>query len=160
MTTSDKTDIISAGIAGAALLLSVFIFYIGRRDRQLRPRVWISKGTHTVRDKIHATESSMSVLYIESTNRSDRRIVITYADVFIRKRDFALEAPNFKTDEQQSELMSGDNAIFMLPLSSLATSLREQKITGKVKLQARVHDTLHNSYYSSNSIVLIADDLL
>ena len=154
MSTNDLVSLATAIVAIAAFLLSLYNFYVDRRDKTARLVVWLSQGKHTEQGK-----SPASAIFIEAANPSQANIVITDAYGLFGKQGIRISARNIEDGKQGAKLSPGENAMFSLPLTSVVASLREQGVSGRVNVRASVRDALGNLYSSKTTLQMSTTDL-
>ncbi len=143
MNVSDVTAIITAVVAIAGLALSIYNFYISRRDRKPALIAKISNGWLA-----SSSELSEVMLLLEIANSGEKKVNISSVEIaWDKKRAFVFGGMS-GTRNIPFELLPGENANFWTPFHEFALTLRKEGVTGKAKLKACFTDALGSKYYS------------
>ena len=145
MTPGDVANVATAFVAIAAFALSLYNFYVDRRDKRMRLAVALSQGTHEA-----APEPPKGALFVEVINTGEKAVLIT--DVHIRfANEKEIRARVLGDGRVEARLPSGENAIFFVWLESAAASLAKDGITGRIKAMAQARDALGSVHRSKRT---------
>jgi len=143
MPTPSPTDVVTAAVAVAALLLSLYNYFIERREKATRLIVLLSQGANQVDD-----DPPIPCLFVDIANPTLRRIVVTEAEVCFSRTDICLGAKTLAGDHQRAVLLPGDNEIFWLPLARATEALTDRVSGDSTPARARARDALGKYHYS------------
>ena len=147
---SINTELITTIVAVVALLLSIFNFVIDRIDKKARLIVFLSQGKININSP--DGNSSEDAIFVEVVNSSQNRSTVITVNIEAKGKAI-VDLENFLTHEQPSSLEHGENAIYQLPKKEVLQALREENISGKVKIRALASNTLHKTFLS-NAIII------
>jgi len=146
-----------ADMAGvAALILSIYVFVVNRRDHM--PRLSIGIDREELEDSSNDYDSPpLDVIFVNIANPSERRIKVVSIMIewsvrkgMLRTRRQADYYPDFQTKEKVPFLLvPGDNASYAVEADDLMSWLANAKhVTGKVSVRAIVSDATGNLFTS------------
>ncbi|HEX9840227.1 MAG TPA: hypothetical protein VGA72_12815 [Anaerolineales bacterium] len=147
---SINTEIITTIVAIAALLLSIFNFIVDRIDKKPKLIVVLSQGNITTESR--NGNSSEEGIFVEVINSSHYEDTVTNVNIRA-KGTTVMDLTNFITDEQQSTLERGENAIYQTSKRELSQALKNEIVAGKVKIRALARNALGKTSLSNTIII-------
>lgn len=143
MDPKDISDVVTAIVAVAGLILSVYNLYASRRDKSPRLISKMSNGFLT-----SGPEVSSPMLFLEIANAGEKEVKISAVEVAIGKHRVISFGGITGTKNVPFELPPGESVKFWIPLEEFATSLRKQNVYGNIKARACFRDAIGNEYLS------------
>ena len=147
----DLASLITALVAIAGLGLSIYNFFVAKREKSPQLRVKLSNGL-----LVSGPDLSETMLIIEVANPGTKPVIINSVAISFKGQIAIFPGILPGTHRVPFELEPGKNATFWTPLSEFASSLLEEGARGKVKLRARVSSAT-GDYYLSNTFTLDVD---
>lgn len=142
MSVESLTAVVTAIVAVAAFLLSLYNFYVGRKEQRAVLAAKISNGFIP-----RGPELGELMLILEIANPGKRRAVISAAGISLGKKHAFFPLIE-GTRRIPFELPPDESATFWVPVKNFAESLKEEGYRGKVRLKAFFKDALGKAYYS------------
>jgi hypothetical protein len=139
----DIASIVTAVVAVAAFLLSVYNFYIGRRDKKPRLVASISNGFLT-----YGSELSELMILLEIANPGEKSVKVSAVEIAWKKQAIVFIRGIKGTRDIPFELQPGDSAKFWTPMKEVASSLKEQGCTGKENIRSLFKNAVGGKYLS------------
>lgn len=147
-----------ADMAGVfALVLSIYIFIVNRRDHLPRLSVGIDREELENNSDDDYISPPLDIIFVDIANPSDRRIKVVSVLVewstrrgILRSHKQADYYPDFQTKKEVPFfLVPGDNASYATEVDELILWLAESKrVAGKVNIRAVVRDGTGNLFRS------------
>jgi hypothetical protein len=128
---SDIATILTAGVALAGLILSIYNFYVDRRDKSPRLVAKISNGFLT-----SGPELSDLMLLLEIANPGEKMVKISAVEIAWKKRKLFFFKGIDGTVKIPFELQPGDSATFWTPIKEVAWALSEQGCKNQESVKA------------------------
>jgi hypothetical protein len=136
------TDTVTALIAIAAFLLSVYNFYVDRRDKRTRLVVRVSQDTQT------SHRGPYKVVRIDIINLSERCVTVSAVGILWRKEPFSFpNVTGWRSEPFQLDPYDGRKDI-VVDEQIVASTLREKGASGRVRIKASCQDRLGRVYLS------------
>src|SRR5436190_15911669 len=135
MSVSEITAIVTAFVAVAGLLFSIYNFYVARRDKRDHLKARISAGFLA-----SGPDLSETMLLLEVANPTERRAIISSVGVDLGRNTAFFPWGIDGTRNVPFELPPGENAKFWTPMSRFASSLRKEGLSGMVSIRASFAD--------------------
>jgi hypothetical protein len=142
---SDLATFLTAIVAFAGLILSVYNFYVDRKDKSTRLVAKISNGFLT-----NGPESSDLMILLEIENHGQKPVKIEAAEIMWKKKKMVFFGGIEGTNRVPFELQSGDKAIFWTPIKKVAWSLKEQGCKKKESIKACFRTALSSEFTSKS----------
>jgi hypothetical protein len=140
---SDVATFLTAIVAVAGLILSIYNFYVDRKDKSPRLVAKISNGFLT-----HGPELSDVMLLLEVINPSEKTIKIVAVEIVWKKRKIVFINGIEGTNKVPFELKPGDKAMFWTPIREIARSLKKEGSIGKESVKACFRTAIDSEYRS------------
>jgi len=137
------TAIITALVAVSGLLLSIYNFYVSRRDKQPRLVAKIANGFLA-----YGPELSEFMLLLEIANPGKIPVKISTVEIAWKKQSLVFIMGIKGTREIPFELAPGDSANFWTPMDGIVETLREQGCKGTATIRARFKSAVGDEYLS------------
>ena len=150
MNTSDQVNLLTSIVALAAFLLSLYNFYVDRRDKSTNLVVRLSVGDMNLekgKEKILGR-----AFLIEVINAGHINVFISEVFVLLGKRKVYLEARNIEKENFKTSVSPKENVVFWVSMPSKDFAAKEQ-LVGKTKVRAFARDTLGKLYRSKELIL-------
>ena len=140
---NDIATIITAIVAVTGLFLSVYNFYIDRRDKIPRLAVKLYGGVHT-----HGQRLGPYMAFMEAANIGEKMVKIT--GIEIKWRNMTVFFPDGIRGDKTIpfELQPGDNAVFFYPAVDIASALKGRGGGGEEKIRARFRTAVGREFVS------------
>jgi hypothetical protein len=139
----DVATILTAIVAVIGLILSIYNFYVDRRDKTPRLVAKISNG-----GLAHGAELSELMLFLEITNPGEKVVKISAVEILWNKHKFVFFKGIKGTVEIPFELKPGDNAIFWVPMKEVRSALKEQGCNQRASVKACFRTAVGSEFIS------------
>ena len=140
----DILAIVTAMVAVAGLILSIYNFYIRRQDKKPRLVAEISNGFLTF-----GPELSETMLIFEIANPGEIPVKISTVEIAWKKKSLVFIGGIEGTRKFPFELEAGDSAKFWIPIKRVASSLKEEQgCIGSENIRAKFKSAVGNEYLS------------
>jgi len=150
MSVGDVTNIATALVAIAAFLLSVYNFYVDRRDKRTRLVLRVAQETR------ESHQGPYRVVRIEAVNLSERSVKVSAARVLWKKEAFSFPNVVGWSESFQLEPYDGTRAL-VVSEQIVASALREKGALGKTKIRAGCQDKLGKTYLSKRYTINVSE---
>ncbi len=137
MTTSDLRDLVTAIVAVAGLILSLYVLYL--RQREKRPRV---TTTLAIGFLPRGPDLGNPMLLMTVANPGERKVIITGVEIDLGDRKAVFPWGIQGTQRLPFELRPGESATFWTPVREFALRMAEQGFTGTVQVRACSRDAV------------------
>ncbi len=144
----DLATFLTALVALAGLILSVYNFYVNRRDKSTRLVAKLSSGFLT-----YGPELSDLMALLEIANHGEKAIKISAVEIIWKKRKLVFIAGIDGTNKIPFDLQSGDKATFWTPMKEVARALRKQGCTGKESIKACFRTAVDREFVSKAFVI-------
>ena len=148
------TEIITTCVAVVAFLLSVYNFYVYRRNTRSRLLIWVSKGNNS------SGKETEYGLFVEVANPTDRPIQVTDVHVSVGKNTPRLAAYNIYDQHQEAHLPPRERTVFWLPIISVRDVFKERPVPQKIIAKAHVRDAIGHIHSSRKDVQLLSDEFM
>lgn len=128
---SDVAAVLTAMVAVAGFALSVYNFYVSRRDKTPRLAAKISNGGLT-----SGSELSELMLFLEIANPGEKAVKISAVEIKWKKRKLVFFKGIDGTVKIPFELQPGDSAMFWTPMKEVKLVLQDQGCKGRESVKA------------------------
>ncbi len=139
----EATTILTAVVAVVGLALSIYNFYVDRKDKTPRLIAKIANGFMTNGPKI----SDLMIL-LEVANPSERIIKVAAVEIKIKKNKLVFFRGIDGTIAIPFELHPGDSASFWIPMKEVISTLQQKGVTGKQSLKACFRTAIGDEFLS------------
>lgn len=140
---SDVAAVLTAIVAVAGFVLSVYNFYVNRKDKIPSLVAKISNGGLT-----HGSEMSELMLFLEIANPGEKAVKITATEIKWKKSKLVFINGIDGTVKIPFELKPGDNATFWTPMREVKLLLKQQGCTGKESVKACFRTAIGSEFIS------------
>jgi hypothetical protein len=140
---SDIATFLTAIIALAGLILSIYNFYIDRKDKSTRLVAKISNGFLT-----NGPELSNVMILLEIENHGQKMVKIAAVEIMWKKKKMVFFGGIEGTNRVPFELQSGDKATFWTPIKQVARTLKEQGCNKRESIKACFRTAVGSEFVS------------
>jgi hypothetical protein len=140
---SDIATLITAIVALVGLILSVYNFYVDRKDKSPRLVAKISNGFLT-----SGQEFSDVMVFLEIANHGEKAVKISAVEIVWKKRKLVFVAGIDGTNKIPFDLQSGDKATFWTSIKEVSRALKEQGCRGKESIKACFRTAVDSEFTS------------
>jgi hypothetical protein len=148
----DVATILTAIVAIGGLILSVYNFYVDRRDKTPQLVAKISTGGLT-----YGSELSELMLLLEIANPGEKAAKISGLEIRWKKQKFVFLKGIDGTVKIPFELKPGDSAMFWVPMKEVRLSLKEQGCNGREFVKACFRTAVGSEYISKPFQIHVAE---
>jgi hypothetical protein len=139
----DQFSVLTSVIALAAFLLSLYNFYIDRRDKTSKLIIKLTIGNmKKLKENI-----DLRAFYIEVVNTSQINVFVTEAFVLLGRRKFRLTAENVEDVNFKTKVSPNEIAVFWVS-GPTKDVVNQEQFEYEVKARAYVRDSLGKTYKS------------
>ena len=140
---SDIATLLTAGVALAGLILSIYNFYVDRKDKHPKLVAKISNGFLT-----YGPELSDVMVLLEVTNPGEKAVKITAVEIMWKKRKIVFISGIEGTNKIPFDLPSGDKETFWTPIKEVARALKKEGCTGRESIKACFRTAVDSEFVS------------
>lgn len=145
---NEVTTILTALVAVVGLILSIYNFYVDRRDKMPRLDAKISNGFLT-----SGPEIGDLMLLLEIANPGEKVVKITAVEIKLKKHKLVFIRGIRGTERIPFELPPGNSATFWTPLKEVAFRLKEEGHRGRESIRACFRTAIGNEFISKKFAV-------
>ena len=142
---SDIVAVVTAVVAVAGLVLSIYNFYLARKDKVPNLKAGISNGFLP-----RGPELGDVMVLLEVANTGERPVKISAAEIKWRKNKIVFLSGIPGTLNLPAELSPGDSATFWVPAHEVARTVAKQGGTGQQNIRACFRSAVGTEYVSRN----------
>ena len=139
----ELTTIVTALVAVIGLCLSIYNFYVDRRDKTPRLAVKLSGGMLA-----RGPTTSPYMTLLEAANTGEKMVKITAVEILWRKQRLFFPRGITGTRTIPLELQPGDNVMFWSPPDELASDLRRNGGIGEEPIRACFRTAIGREFVS------------
>ena len=143
MSITDVTAIVGAVVAVIALALSIYNFYIDRKDKQPQLVAKISFGFIT-----SGTRQSERMMFLEVSNKGEKPVQVITVEIAFKKNVLVFRDGIAGEVSAPFELASWKSSKFWIPVVNVQKAFLEHGFKGKMDVRARFRDAIGNRYDS------------
>lgn len=147
---SDVAAVLTAMVAVAGFVLSVYNFYVNRRDKTPRLIAKISNGGLN-----YGSELSELILFLEIANPGEKAVKIIATEIKWKKHKLVFINGIEGSVKIPFELQPGDNAMFWIPMREVKLLLKEQGCTGRESVKACFKTAVGSEFVSRSFLIPI-----
>ena len=140
---SDLATFVTAIVALMGLILSVYNFYVDRRDKSPRLVAKFSNGFLT-----SGPEVSELMALLEVANPGEKAVKISSVEILWRRRKLVFISGIDGTSKLPFDLQAGDKATFWIPLKKVAQALKKEGCSGKQTVKACFRTAVDKEFVS------------
>lgn len=140
---NDVATLLTALVAVAGLILSIYNFVVDRRDKATRLVAKISNGFLT-----YGPELSELMLLLEIANVGQKPVKIAAVEIKWNKRKMVFLKGIDGTAKVPFELPSGDSAKFWIPIKEVAMALRKEGCINREFVRACFRTAVDSEFVS------------
>jgi hypothetical protein len=140
---SDLATLLTALVAVAGLILSIYNFYIDRRDKTPRLAAKISNGFLTYGPKL-----SDVMLFLEVANTGEKKAIVSAVEIKWKKQKIVFMGGIKGTVNVPFELQPGDSARFWTPVTEVKATLKDEGCAGREYIRACFRTAVDSEYVS------------
>ena len=144
----DIAAFLTAVVAVAGLILSIYNFYVDRKDKSPRLVAKVSNGFLT-----HGPELSDVMVLLEIANHGGKSVKVSAVEIIWKKNKLVFIAGIDGTNKIPFDLQPGDKATFWTPIKEVARALKKQGCTGKESIKACFRTAIDSEFKSRSFVV-------
>ena len=144
----DIAPILTAIVALAGLILSVYNFYVDRKDKSPRLLAKLSNGFLT-----YGPELSDVMVLLEVSNPGEKAVKISVVEIIWKKNKLVFIAGIDGTTKLPFDLQPGDKATFWTPIKEVARTLKKQDGSGKQSIKACFRTAVDHDFVSKAFVI-------
>ena len=144
MALNDVATILTAIVAVTGLFLSVYNFYVDRRDKIPRLAVKLYGGMH-----VHGQRIGPYMAFMEAANTGEKMVKITGIEIKWRNKTVFFPDGIGGDKTIPLELQPGDNAVFFYPAVDIAIALKGHGGVGEETIRARFRTAIGSEFLSA-----------
>lgn len=141
---NDATTILTAVVAVAGLALSIYNFYVDRKDKTPRLTAKIANGFFTN----GGPQVSEAMILLEVANPGEKIVKVTAVEIKWEKRKLVFIRGIDGTAKIPFELQPGNSASFWIPMQEVALAMQQNGVTGKQSIKACFRTAIGNEFLS------------
>ncbi|MBV6451983.1 MAG: hypothetical protein MHPDNHAH_02731 [Anaerolineales bacterium] len=148
----DIATLITAIVALVSLLLSIYNFYVDRRNKSARLVAKLSNGFLT-----YGSELSELMALLEVANLGEKAVKITAVEIMWKRRKMVFISGIEGTAKPPFDLQAGDKATFWTPMKQVASSLKKEGCTGKESIKACFRTAVDKEFVSKAFVIDVGE---
>ncbi len=145
---SDIATLLTAVVALAGLILSVYNFYVNRKDKSPRLLAKLTNGFLT-----YGPELSDVMVFLEVSNPGEKAVKISAVELIWKKNKLVFVAGINGSTKVPFDLQPGDKATFWTPIQEVARTLRKQGGSGKESIKACFRTAVDQEFISKAFVI-------